>query len=547
MVLSRTRKKMDIKVVSHVDIPDEPQVKTMLSNFNDDDYLSQLTSDTCIFCGFSIYRQSDTSGHLLQDHKCLAPICIECLKRCLEHQYQFKVDHLFCPICLSNFTDEEISQIHPKLSTKLQQDIMLRNVKNMVKCRFCPNYFIFEPGSIDEVPTIANGQYLTLAQRECCAKYMVTCNECNISSCINCGAVPYHIGETCAEHQLWVQSYVCRICDKPAKDFDPLHDNLSLLTCGDPYCVETSRAMCKHVHKCGHACVGIDGEKSHPPCPECSDNGSVCPYCHKDLWGNICLRLKCNHTIHQSCAFDIALKFDAKQKSGQLTLPLCPVDGCGEFVKHDCLYTSDILEYTKEEWNEFEKIVDRIALQRVMAEGIQFHPEVTSSMSPYAHYGSKAALYWAKNNYRFMIYGEQHIYVDGRISDPMDNETSCPFNPLYRFPVCTLHGYNYMQYKCACCCSIGVRKCPNKDVRYKDDPFVWYCDICYHMLPGREEAAKACKGNCMFSPHANLKSEYYGKCAMCGKVVSKVIYSSRRAELKEKLPSPVISRPWNSL
>jgi hypothetical protein len=163
--------------------------------------------------------------------------------------------------------------------------------------------------------------------------------------------------------------------------------------------------------------------------------------------------------------------------------------------------------------------VDQVASARIYAEGIDYHPEVSSKSSPFSIHKEQAALHWAKKRLRFMLcdrhrtQGTSFVWAAGRIDDPEPDEgaLSCPLCPGFRFPLCDEHQAMYMQWKCETCCSIGVRLVESRE---QNACGVWYCDIC-HDLPGRADVAsrQMCKGNCRFAPHQ--KAQLCGRCAMC--------------------------------
>lgn len=484
---------------------------------------------TCAFCGLSINRTyNGISGELVY-HSCFAQICLKCLHNILDRQHSCKVLKLFCPICFLEFDPAQLGKLHPELNNIITEQLTLnsKELSQMVQCRFCSNKFIFEETepdfeSIYHDTKLNRDRKLTRDQAICVAKNSMCCNECGISCCRQCNAVPFHNGETCKEHQWFVEGYVCHICGQPVDPSKAPKGQIALLHCDHPECQNIDNQMCQHVHACGHACVGIRGEKQHPFCPECTEGGSLCPHCDRDLWGTVCLSLKCGHVIHYECALEIMKR---PRTGPELNLPLCPAPGCGEFVNHDCLRKE--LPKDFREWKELEHQIDLIAKNRVIAEGIEFHPEVTSKLSPFSQAGDKAALSWAKKRLKFMTctkHPQQIVYTCGRIEDyiPDDDATSCPVCPNYKFPVCPTHKYDFMAYKCESCCSIGVRRSKSKSRNSSSTVTVWTCEIC-HDMPGRSDSSSnaPCKGNCKFSPHTRSRTDYYGKCMKCGAIVSK--------------------------
>lgn len=501
---SRNRMKSSARFLSVTDVEDHTP--------------KPLESDCCSICGFAANSKSKAGGEL-KFHKCFASICLPCMQHAMDQQYACGITDIFCPICLTVFSLHDLAVIHPRLNNEIAEKITLSELTNVVQCRFCPNKFTFEPSDPKEAAKEQWSQGLTPAQIECAAKNRMLCNECHISMCTECGAVPFHVGETCEEHKWYVEGYICRICGHAANPSSA--EQIALLTCGKPECVKLAEEMCDHVHPCGHACVGVKGETVHPECPECSIGGSLCPKCDHELWGSPCLRLDCGHTIHRDCA----LKIIRRGFSGPvLKLPLCPAPGCGEFVRHRELQAREPENYQK--WMNMEKdSIDVLARRRVAAEGLEYHAEVVSKSSPFSAAGPKAPLYWAKKNLRFMIC-TQHmpptVYTLGRVGDPAtDFTTTCPDCRDYRFPVCPKHPVSFMQYKCENCCSVGVRLSHRQETDRGTD-LVWLCDIC-HDMPGRNQTRRVCKGNCRFAPHQATGGCYYGRCTYgdCGDIVRK--------------------------
>ena len=488
----------------------------------------QKLDDVCMFCGFGLHKEIPDYKSKVVLHDCKGNICLKCLQTCLENQYKSGIYQLFCPICLHVFDDDERAFLYPDLNNKISEQITFSELTNVEKCKFCPGMYTFEPLPLDKVITIYNGRKLTEEQRICIANYAVTCPECHVSSCRNCNSVPFHYGETCQEHQWWIDGNVCRICGRSADPSTAPNDEIPLLTCTDPNCIAMSQKMCTYIHPCGHACTGICGEKNHPPCPECSSNGSKCPHCGKDLWGSLCLSLDCGHTIHLECASKII----GRSITGpELELPLCPTVGCGEFVKHPILANNSDTKSNFRNWCEIEPLIDRIAEQRIIAEDIKFHPEVASKLSPYARSGERAALNWTKKNLRFMVchrHTTPFYYTSARKDDaPLSlchGIDSCPQCGKYPFPNCHQHGFNYIQFKCDKCCNVGVR-------RYQTSSgFAWFCEICYNLkAKQRAHSIKPCKGNCKFSRvNHSIPNQVYARCSKCGEVVSKPKVNCKR-------------------
>lgn len=459
----------------------------------------------CTLCGFAIER----NGLRAPSHSCSVSMCVCCFRRILDQQFAASVPNLFCPVCLVELPPSVIEQIHPELSAKISE-IVAMEMQN-TECRFCGYRFQFDPC---DSPTLDQKPGLSARDRDE-QKHCMVCYSCHISSCVSCGAVPFHLHETCQEHKWYVEGYVCRICGCAANPSN--NEQIPLLLCGKPECGEIAEQMCTHVHQCGHACVGILGETTHPSCPECAIAGTKCPACKEQLWGKPCIALGCKHVIHKECAIKM---MDRSRTGPDVELPLCPTLGCGEFVRHPVIEAAAPAQCR--EWKSIYTQVERVAECRVEAEGLADHPDVVSKWSPFS--GDPVA--WAKKKLRYRIC-QKHtpwlIYAFGRLEDPTPRTVlTCPRcnEKDSKFPMCDTCGYDYMQYKCDTCCSIGTAL-RQKELRKQQ--LVWYCDNCVdNPAPKMTVKRPRCKGNCGFAPHSTDESDqrtlYVGKCVKCGKI-----------------------------
>jgi len=479
-----------------------------------------IEKECCSICGFGLNRKFENLKGKYVYHECSHRICLSCIQRILKSQVKAKVRKPFCPICMREYPQNELMNIHPQLNSEIEEILTQELLQDeLTTCRFCLNKFLFAPVNPNDVNPVFEDRVLTKEQVLCTAENNMCCNSCRISTCRKCQSVPYHYGMTCQEYKWFVEGYVCRICGKFADPSSAPNGEIALLTCNNPQCQKTSELMCKEVHLCGHACIGCSCNDCHPLCPICTDGGSLCPHCGKELWGQLSLRLPCGHTIHRACAVSII----KRQRTGpELKLPLCPAPGCGQFIYHKDLFAEAGPEM--EEWKLLEEDINLVALGRIEAEGIRHHPDVSSKLSAYA-WSSDPALHWAKKNLRFMIC-RRHlhpcIFTDGRLEDPpYDQSVVCPKCKSYPFPTCDVDGYLYISFKCENCCSIGVRKVPFEE-KHRFRRYGWLCEICYS-TPGNQKtlATEKCKGNCKFSPHNDTHEVTYGICSKCNSVYKK--------------------------
>ena len=487
--------------------------------FQTDDSIPSLPlPNCCSICYFGMSVAYPELKGSLVNHNCKGNVCLNCLQKSLKEQYENnKNKPLCCPLCDHQFTDDELYTIYPELQDEIDAERKKKHLQETggIQCRFCPN--IYYPYKDTYVETTYEGRQLTPEQIECCRINYRCCPNCGITSCAECGSVPYHLGETCKEHKWFVEGYVCRICGRPANPSS--NKKRALLVCNNPECQEKASQMCKEIHLCGHACCGCACDGSHPLCPLCTVGGSLCPHCRKPLWGELCYRLSCGHTIHKNCALEL-LKLSSQ--GPELKLPICPAPGCGAFVWHPDL--EQIAHDDIERWHKIMDLVEEVITARILAEGIRFHPDVASKLNEFAWAGDDAARNWAKKKMRFMICYKHNppcVYTDARLEDPPANrDYNCPLCPEYKYPICDTCGYMWMQNKCQCCCSVGVRHSTMaNEFQRGSGNNLWYCEICRE-LPHKSQDEK-CKGNCKFAPHPNTAGNFYAYCAKCNKVYTK--------------------------
>lgn len=482
---------------------------TICCQADDDSHFTPL-EDCCPICNFGIkIRKPNQRGNIVP-HSGHKQICLSCMQKIIEDQKSEFPNNIKCPLCEYNFTKAEIDQMHPAFVEEIDAQDMSNLGENIKQCRFCGNRFFFEQGRPEDVHNLP-GHHLTDEQRICAAENYICCTNCHISTCNKCHAVPYHDGETCQEHEWFVDGSVCRICGKAANPDSAPGKKLALLVCDNENCQKIASEMCCEIHQCGHACVGLKDEKVHPLCPICTFGGRICQHCNKPLWGSICLILECGHTIHRDCALDILRQ---QSSSGMLNLPICPAPGCAQFVWHpsiDEIAKSDIVR-----WVDAMHEIVSIAKARIICDGIKFHPDVKSKLSAYAWAGENAPLYWALKEIKFAACDkhDKTVYFPcgWRVDNLTDPTGMCPSCKNYRYPKCAKCGSKWIQYKCARCCSVGVR------LKNVDGQMMWYCNICKELPPASDAAA--CKGNCQFQPHPNDSAYFYGYCVQCDNIIS---------------------------
>lgn len=224
--------------------------------------------------------------------------------------------------------------------------------------------------------------------------------------------------------------------------------------------------VCRRQLQCGHVCAGYTGE---PLCPSCLTPGcrcgkkgyqtghDHCVICFDHLAVSPFIELQCGHIFHLHCVRTI---LQTRWHGHRITFSftLCPI--CKAPIEHPAL--KDLIGPIQQLYDD----VKRKSLTRLRYEGLDKCPEITSPTSPYYNRSIEFALH------RYCYYPCfkcQTPYFGGtsRCEGEADDKTIkpeemiCPTcsSPQTKSQNCSLHGTDYIEFKCRYCCSIAVFFC----------------------------------------------------------------------------------------
>ncbi|KAJ1632881.1 hypothetical protein T492DRAFT_985372 [Pavlovales sp. CCMP2436] len=286
-------------------------------------------------------------------------------------------------------------------------------------------------------------------------------------------------------------------------------------SCCAAECVERGSAACLRALSCGHPCCGVRSEAVldcvgclQPECvpaasahPESAED--VCSICWAEpLSAAPCLRLGCTHLFHAHC-----LRERLRQRWAGRAInfeyarcPLCKVD-----------VTHRELEVELRPHAEDEKVLRSRALERLHYDGLDKAPEIVDAGGDFHSKPVEFAL-------RRYVYYECHTcklpYFGGLAACAVDLEQrdeahdprqqvcgGCSSAAGAPNTSCTVHGRDYIEYKCRFCCSVAT----------------WYCWGNTHFCDGcHAEASTVMAKPCTCGkPHPPNGKEHSLGCSLC--------------------------------
>lgn len=287
---------------------------------------------------------------------------------------------------------------------------------------------------------------------------------------MTCGAVPFHIGMSCAAHAAVVAASRCRWCGKS----EP---------CGNDECVQHDRVACRRKLPCGHRCRGVANDTckrgAHPPCLEKGCAGGLpgtegddpCGICYIDTLSQApVVRGACGHVFHSEC---VKARLEAKWPTRRITFKFltCP-HGCHQ----DLL--PEVHVATSAPLVALRKDVDQRIATRAVHEGLKDHAAVKDPKSPFYHnvmaYGRETLCYYQCSNCGKPYFGglrsceaagmEDEDPAGGGDAAPGDSGRDallCPrCTPTSESAkLCTVHPPDFVEYKCRFCCNVASYFC----------------------------------------------------------------------------------------
>lgn len=218
---------------------------------------------------------------------------------------------------------------------------------------------------------------------------------------------------------------------------------------------------CRKVLACGHRCAGYKNEQTHTPClkPGCwngqeSITGEdICVVCYDPLAAYPVIQISCGHMLHRHCAENI-LKNRWTGPRITFTFMLCPV--CRAEVEHPAL--QHLLEPLRKIYDD----IKRKALTRLQYEGLEKKRHIGPHYSDNVQYALYRYCYYPCYKCQTPYFGGT-AQCEGGMDEKLikAEEMICPTcsAPKGKAQSCTVHGTDYIEFKCRYCCSVAVYFC----------------------------------------------------------------------------------------
>lgn len=459
---------------------------------------------------------------------CGHPICRECFKKMLESNY-YKMSCLVCNELIPEYVKKGM---FPNFSPKLDIDL------NIVQCPKCNNKMEFQEGKIDFNIKDSNNKKIS---KECAieyAKYRCKCL-CGIDFCVNCQKknmlnipfVPYHLGYTCQKWKEKQTSQKCVYCDKV---INIQNRGPYSYCCNNKECLERYKISCKKKLKCGHRCLGVDGETRCLPCidPKCNQyvnfydtkKDDYCNICWSEsLEAAPCVQLACKHFVHYHC---IKQQLLSKWIGPNITFNHIRCY-CKKIIGIDNV--PELCGILNEQITLYNSIRD-MAMKRLKFEGLDKDKRLTDPNSTW--YGKNEEFAMKRLVY-YMCFKCKKPYFAGRRecgNDPgMDNnDPKKKFDPkdcvcgkcanlsgIAGVTNCPRHGKDFIEYKCRFCCRMASWFCWGT---------THFCDPCherqqkgdYLTKVPKNKLPKCNKATCeVGGKHPPNGEEYAMGCSIC--------------------------------
>lgn len=357
----------------------------------------------------------------------------------------------------------------------------------------------------------AAGPVSDAAVRHRC-QYRLRCRACGTEFCAACRASPYHAGRLCSEWAAYAAAQHCRFCGAAvAAGAD---------VCAGAECAAKAQASCTARLACGHACCGIRGEHTHPPClaegcaaaAEAAAAGRTggqtgddfCAICYvEELRAAPCVQLDCGHIFHHACVLQ---KIRARWPASRITFGFLECPLCKRPMSHPALADelAPCLAVRRE--------VETKALARLRELGLDRSDDIVRPGGPY----HQDPLGYAMHRFSyFMCYKCHRPYYGGervcegdqvREYDPKELLCAgcCEFSAQ---KTCPIHGNDYIEWKCRFCCNVAVYFCWGT---------THFCEMCHRRASemARKPKDQLPKCTCHIK-HPPNGEEFLIGCALC--------------------------------
>ena len=466
--------------------------------------------------------------------ECVHPICYNCFeKEAKSHLFEMK-----CKICNKEISEQLKKEVLQDKFTSIEKIALMKIIgaegAEIIKCPYpeCASENVFEPGQVDYNIKDDNGKLLSRQAAEDYAKNRCRCGFCKKDFCKTCMVMPYHLGMTCDEKKRHQIAKKCRFCDTEIKGFNMGPDDD---VCNGAECRQRYMISCKKRIPCGHKCLGVNGEKSCPPCldRECKqfggqfdqDKDAYCPICYTEgLGSSPIIVTSCGHYMHYLC---IKKRLETKWIGPKITFNHCLCPSCNKWF--DVQSVPELQKMINENKQLYESIKE-MALKRLKFEDLDKDPRLTDPNSPW--FGKKVEFAMKRLSY-YMCYVCKKPYFAGRRecgNDPnMNNDDpnknydpkdcvcgkDANLSGVAGKTNCPKHGKDFIEYKCKFCCKIASWFCWGT-THFCEDCHKRQCNGDYVSKYPRDRLPRCSKATCeVGGNHPPNGEEFALGCSIC--------------------------------
>jgi len=446
--------------------------------------------------------------------------CQLCLaKHATTHVDEKRGGEITCPHCTTPLTALEVKTLlaPAKYDEYLTQSVTAVLAANPAQFTQCPNP---QCGVVIErvhATTSANeskgelgpeGRPLTEVAQRHKNEFRMRCRECQTEFCAGCKLMPYHLGFTCEQHAVYIKSQHCRFCDTLLTPENTLRGHQ--LVCTEPDCAARVRICCDKLLPCTHLCGGVKDEAVCPPCLRCEGSAQqsgedFCAICWTEALRQApVVQLECGHMLHYECC---KKKIESKWSGAVISFAFLDCPLCKRRMNNPALHDTlrDVLAlYQDVESKALQRLkyLNQEQAKEIVDEKSRFHKDPTGyALNKFCYY----LCYKCKKPY---FGGERDCNAEQRVADYDPAELVCGgCSNFGNKNSCTVHGNDYIEYKCRFCCSVACWFCWGT---------THFCEPCHRIATEIAKRPKKDLPKCTCTvAHPPNGDEYCLGCSLC--------------------------------
>eukprot|EP00347_Sterkiella_histriomuscorum_P016709 403352152 len=358
------------------------------------------------------------------------------------------------------------------------QDEIFKTFKQYI-CKKCQHTSSVQRGEVDYSIKNWNGQLISVDAAINYNLNKIQCESCSYNFCNKCQIEPYHLGYTCEEYYIYLDTRKCRFCKNIIGD-----DKQQALpweqafeeVCNSGSCLQLMNMYCSKFQKdCGHTCYGAKQESNCLPCLnlECVakqqdltygvNAHDFCSICYTDELGQApSVQLNCKHIFHHECLKKILTQ---RYQTIRITLGYldCPI--CG--VQMETTQSQEIIELIRKQ-KHFKERVYREAQATALREGLYNEEEYKERKEfhtdPIVYAILKLAFYECYKCKNIFCGGHRDCEAEMNEANlPKKEDILCVYCRAQKlgnqFAPCETHGEEFIEHKCQFCCQMATWFC----------------------------------------------------------------------------------------